>query len=305
MNAELPDKNLKAKQDLYITKTGYVDSNGVMIYFKTFGTGTPMLLLHGGPGVSHDYLVQPLLPLMRLRQLVFIDERGCGNSQNNLPDSEYTLALMVEDVENTRIALGFEKIDVFGHSFGGILAQAYAIKYPHRVSALLLAGTGSSAQHVNSDLLGIKNRASDDVKAQIDQLERDGIYGKDGAQLPAYRKLVDQTLTNYMYVKEPAWDSKTIPTGWDAMRVVWGDKSDYEATGDVKGFDFIDELKKLNVRTLIIYGSSDIVSDRTAQATHAAIAGSVLVRLENAAHEMYVDQPITFFEHVEKFLCGR
>src|SRR5690348_10492942 len=113
---------------VYPQQEGFVDANGVMLYYLTFGRGEPLLILHGGPGASHDYFLPYLLPLARHHRLVFIDERGSGRSQKLQDPSGYTVENMVEDVEAVRQALSLDKITLLGHSYGGVLAQAYALK---------------------------------------------------------------------------------------------------------------------------------------------------------------------------------
>src|SRR4249920_1127884 len=81
----------------YAIREGYVDANGVMIYYRIFGQGKPLVILHGGPGASHDYFLPYLAPLARHYQLVFIDERGSGRSQTLEDASGYTVENMVED----------------------------------------------------------------------------------------------------------------------------------------------------------------------------------------------------------------
>jgi proline iminopeptidase len=110
-------------------REGYVDANGVMIYYKIFGRGKPLVIVHGGPGASHDYFLPYLTPLARHYQLIFIDERGSGRSQTLEDVSAYTVENMVEDVEAVRQALGLGQVSLLGHSYGGVLAQAYALKY--------------------------------------------------------------------------------------------------------------------------------------------------------------------------------
>src|SRR5258707_8684218 len=100
---------------------GYVDTQGALIYFKTFGHGPPLLILHGGPGASHDYFLPHLLPFARTSRLVFIDERGSGKSAKLENPSEYTVEKMVEDTEAARKALNLGKINLLGHSCGGVL----------------------------------------------------------------------------------------------------------------------------------------------------------------------------------------
>ena len=123
-----------------------MDANGVMIYYKMLGRGEPLLILHGGPGASHDYFLPYLLPLARHHKLIFIDERGSGKSQKLEDLPAYTVENMVEDVEAVRQGLGLGKISLLGHSYGGALAQAYALKYQGNLSHLILASTWSSTR---------------------------------------------------------------------------------------------------------------------------------------------------------------
>ncbi len=114
---------------------GFVDSHGVPIYYKVVGRGAPLVIVHGGPGASHDYFLPYLLPLMRSNKLIFIDERGRGKSSKCRDPQQYTIANMVEDIETVRLTLGLGKISLLGHSFGGVLVQAYALKYQKNLSA--------------------------------------------------------------------------------------------------------------------------------------------------------------------------
>jgi len=85
-----------------------------MIYYEIIGHGPPLMIVHGGPGASHDYFLPYLLPLARQNKLVFIDERGSGRSQKLNEPSGYTVGNMVEDVEDVRRELGLGKISLLG-----------------------------------------------------------------------------------------------------------------------------------------------------------------------------------------------
>src|ERR1700728_3370391 len=104
---------------------GFVDGSGVRIYYKTLGRGVPLLLLHGGPGADHTDFLPALKPLARHCQLVLIDERGSGRSERLSDPRGYTLDNMVKDIERVRKHFKLPHLVVLGHSFGGILAQAY------------------------------------------------------------------------------------------------------------------------------------------------------------------------------------
>src|ERR1700722_20179646 len=148
---------------VYPAHEGFVDANGVMIYYYPLGRGKPLLILHGGPGASHDYFLPYLLPLARHNQLVFIDERGSGRSEKLEDASKYTVENMVDDVEALRRGLNLGKISLLGHSYGGALAQAYALKYQKNLSHLVLASTWSSTKELNRVFVQMKEKMPTDL----------------------------------------------------------------------------------------------------------------------------------------------
>lgn len=282
---------------------GYVDSRGVIIYYESIGHGAPLMILHGGPGSSHGYFLPHLLPLTAQRRLIFIDERGSGRSQRLSDPKGYTLDNMASDVEAVRVALGLGKADVLGHSFGGILAQAFAIQHPEAVRRLVLAGTGSSAARIDADFALIKNRLDPALRKRIEVLEASGIFEPSGAQLPEYRKLADEAEGPYEYHRRPApWDTVGEATGWDVLRELWVSRSDFHIDGNLKGFDLTPGLRQLKVPALIIYGDHDLLTDATAQETASALAGSKVVRIPDCGHSQFADQPAAFLEAVTEFL---
>ena len=282
---------------------GFVDTGSAVIYYKTIGRGRPLLLLHGGPGSTHDYFLPWVLPLARDRQLVLIDERGSGQSQRLDDHKQYNLEAMSADVEAVRVALALGQVDLLGHSFGGILAQDVAIRYPASIRRLILASTGSSAARVNADFATIKASLDKDLRARIEALEARGIIGPDGAQLPEYRQLADQAEAPYSYfVRPPAWNESGGSLGWDVLNQMWGAKSDFHIDGNLMGFDFTPGLRTLKIPALVIYGDHDMVSDATARESHEALSGSLLVEIPRSAHMTMVDQNAAFNDAVARFL---
>jgi proline-specific peptidase len=267
------------------------------------GQGRPLIVLHGGPGSSHGYFLPYLLPLAVHHKLVFLDERGSGRSQRLSDVKQYTLEGMACDVDAVRRALDLGITDVMGHSFGGFLAQAYAIQYAPHVRRLILASTGSTATRIDADFKLIKETLAPDLRAKIDALEAKGIIGADGAQLPEYRKLADEAELPYNYVvRPPAWSAGGEDVGWDVLNEMWGSKSDFHIDGNLRGFNFVPGLRKFSAPALIIAGDHDLPSDATLEETHAAIPGSQLVILKHSGHMTFVDQNDAFIDVVTKFL---
>ena len=284
-------------------RDGFVDACGAIVYYETIGRGPPLMVLHGGPGAPHGYFLPYLLPLARHHRLVFMDERGSGRSERLTNFKGYTLDNMACDADAVRRALGLKTVDVMGHSFGGILAQAYAIKYPSTIRRLILAGTGSSASRINADFKLIKDSLDPVLHAQIDARESKGIIGADGAQLPDYRKLADEAEASYEYVERPPqWDDHGDAIGWDVLNEIWGSRSDFHIDGNLAGFDFVPALRKLPIPTLIILGDHDLVSRTTAEETHTALRNSKVVILARSGHMSFVDRTEVFLHEVAAFL---
>ncbi|MFD1874968.1 alpha/beta fold hydrolase [Hymenobacter bucti] len=113
-------------------------SDSVQLFVKIAGRGVPCVVVHGGPGAgSYGLEHLGLQPLESSLQLIYLDQRGSGRSASS-PRRAYALARQVQDLEELRIRLGLRQWVLLAHSFGGVIATAYAQRYPERVQALVL-----------------------------------------------------------------------------------------------------------------------------------------------------------------------
>jgi len=119
----------------------FIKVNGANLWVVTVGKGDPIFFIAGGPGGTHRGLrsFDPLA--VNNHQLIYFDGFGRGKSDTAKVVSEYSLQRDIEDLEGLRKALKLQKISILGHSYGGLVAQGYAIKYPEQVSHLILANT--------------------------------------------------------------------------------------------------------------------------------------------------------------------
>ena len=296
---------------VYFIQEGYVDANGVMIYYTSFGKGAPLVLLHGGPGASHDYFLPYLLPLARHNRLIFIDERGSGKSQKLEDPSGYTVENMVEDVETVRKALGLGKINVLGHSYGGVLAQAYALKYQQNINHLILGSTFASTKAINQVFVDMKEKMSPELRARIDKMEADGLFGH-GKPYEQNRYTNDYMIAAwgegyfpYLYQNHPDPNYDPIANGntaWDLYREMWGSHGEFVIDGNMKSVEYTDRLAAIKVPTLVMCGDHDESAPSLSEAMHAKIKGSKMVVLPKSGHMTFVDQPNLFIKNVEDFL---
>jgi len=306
-----PKRFQKAPEyNVYPMQEGYVDAKGVMLYYKSIGRGSPLLILHGGPGFSHDYFLPYLLPLARHHRLIFLDERGSGRSQKMENVAAYTIENMVEDVEQARLALGLTKFNLLGHSYGGALAQAYALKYQRNLGHLILASTWSSTTTMNQVLANIKQNMSPELRKRIDKLEAQGLFGH-GKDYEKNRYSQDYMVAAwgegyfpYVYHNrpDPNYDPTALGASWDLYREMWGEHGEFVIDGNLKSMEYTDRLPTIKVPTLIIVGEHDECDPSLSQTMHVKIRKSKLVVLPKAGHMTFVDQTGLFLNAVNDFL---
>jgi proline iminopeptidase len=282
---------------------GFVDGSGVRIYYRTLGSGVPLLLLHGGPGADHSDFLPALQPMARRCQLVLIDERGSGRSERLKDPKGYTLSRMVKDIECVRQHLKLERLVVLGHSFGGILAQAYAVRHPKRILGLVLAGTGSTARCIDRDFRNLRKRLPERLRARLERQEKAGIFQGDGAYKKNYAAASAQALAPHMYAKPPPARFKHAPPlGMEVLREMWVRRSDFHIDGNLKGFDFSHLLARVKAPSLVVIGDRDLVSTATADVSRASLPRATLIVMAECAHMMFIDQTARFNRLLEEFL---
>jgi proline iminopeptidase len=302
-----------SKINVFAPQEGFVDSHGALIYYTSVGHGAPLLVVHGGPGASHDYFLPYLLPLMRSNRLIFIDERGSGKSSKLADPHQYTVANMVEDIENVRQALALGKISLLGHSYGGVLAQAYALKYQQNLSHLILGSTFASTKELNAALAKMKSAMPPKARERVEALEAAGLYDRGepwehGRYPEEYAKLawgVGYFPYTYQNRPDPNYDPLASNTGtaWDVYREMWGSHGEFVVDGNLTEVEYLDLLPRIKVPTLIMVGDHDESDPNMSQEMHAKIAGSKLVILPKSGHMTFVDQPDTFVQTVRDFLA--
>jgi proline iminopeptidase len=297
---------------VYPLQDGFVDAHGVLIYYQTLGQGTPLLIVHGGPGASHDYFLPYLPPLARHHKLIFIDERGSGKSEKLDDPSGYTVENMVEDTEAVRQALKLGQISLLGHSYGGVLAQAYALKYQANLTHLLLCSTFHSTSKMNGVLRKILADMSPELRDRILSLEKAGLFGK-GKDYEKNRYPNDYMIAAwaegyfpYLYQRRP--DPNYDPTAngnmaWDLYREMWGSNGEYVIDGNLKSVEYAGRLGTIKVPTLITAGDHDECAPPLSEEMHRLIPGSKLVIFPQSGHMNFVDQPALFVKTVTDFLA--
>lgn len=288
----------------------YVSIGDVRLWVEEVGEGDPILLISGGPGTSHHYFHPDLLPASRFARLIYVDLRGVGQSDPD-PEGRYSVAQAVADIDALREALGFERWVLFGYSFGGSIAMAYALEYPHRMSGMIL---GSTALPMAEDVgLGARQR---DYMAREEIRRVAEIYSVAGrGVVPAHSDWVSRELQAVMVFNgfmNGDWKRRHLcrmPVDEIARyaRYEWFHDRNYyqQMVGSHAQLDFHGRFRDSTVPTLVLEGrwdlafepkKLDVMARQFPRATH--------IVLEDAGHTLFEDDPAAFFSALRSFLGG-
>ncbi|MGW6664348.1 MULTISPECIES: alpha/beta fold hydrolase [Peribacillus] len=284
--------------------------NGIKIYFDVEGAELvpegdswrkkPVcFVIHGGPGGEHIGFKPFLTPLSESMQLIYIDQRGCGRSEGG-PQSTYTLENNVEDLEALRNYLGLGKVIVSGHSYGGMVAQKYAIRYPDSVVALLLIATSPSHIFGEEALVKIEETGTDDQR-RMARLLFEGTMEK-------------QQMAEFSIVMEPLYfySSRGKVRSEAEKEIMRKKKSNFnlEAANEgvkfLKTFDLVDQLNQIECPTLVAGGRHDWITPVEASILIAEkIPGSELIIFEKSCHYLFIDENWEFISRISSFINER
>lgn len=272
-----------------------IDTPSGTLYYETIGSGgsTPLLMINGGPGFDHPYFHfgdDVWNALAKTRTVVFYDQRGTGRSELKAGQTS-KLADLLGDIEALRNHLGYERWDVFGHSWGGLLAMAYTARYPGRVRKVVIC---DSAAPKWSDTEFLFAQVFPDVNDRYDSFafaDALGDRAATDAQLREYYRMLF-----YSPEKRDAFLAKATT---DSYRPA----INAEISADLARFDLNPELSKFRMPALVITGRYDMnVSPRTAWKIQHAIPGAELVIFERSGHLPWYEEPARFLSVMETFL---
>ena len=274
-----------------------ISIRGISLNTKIMGRGTPLALMHGGPGADL-YTMLAFKPLADQFTLVFYDHR-CNGRSEGADVSSLSWENLTADADALREKLGFEKWAVLGHSFGGYVALEYALRYPDRLSALVLVDTGGDsrwAQEKAPEVLAQRG-----YSPEIVSLARRFLNGQiePREMFPDLLKLGKA----YTYHVSPGQIPHMILTGLQTK--LRPEALIYSATHFLKGWSVMDRLNQIKVPTLILAGREDFqFPPKHQQELAAGIPNSRLVILDQAGHNVHDEQPAEVQRVLREFLAA-
>jgi proline iminopeptidase len=287
-------------------KEGFMPFHGLRTYYRIVGEASqkpPLVLLHGGPGSSHNYFeVLDDLAERDQRQLIMYDQLGCG--QSSQPDDQadlfYNKKNWAEELSSLRKYLGLKKIHLLGQSWGGMLAIIYLCDYqPDGVRSVILSSTLSSAKLWASELHRLQHYLPQAEQAAIKDAEsRHDFTGQ------AYEKANDHFMAEHVIAPSPDLPEpvrrKKIG-GQIAYLTGWG-PNEYSPEGNLHNYEYTNQLKKITQPALITSGTDDLCTPLVAKTMFDALPNARWELFQGCGHMPFVQETDRYLDLLQAWL---
>jgi proline-specific peptidase len=262
-------------------------------------TGTPILCLHGGPGMPHDYL-EGLSDLALSRPVIFYDQLGCGRSDRPDDESLWTVDRFVEELATVRQVLGLDRLHLFGNSWGGWLALQYTLDRRPELASLILSSSPPSVPRWIADCAVLRAALDQPVRDVLDRHEAAGYFS-----CPEYQGAITQFYRRHLCTTDPWPDclERTFAgAGSDVYTTMWGPSEFGPVTGRLRHWDVTTRLQEIRVPTLVTGGRHDEARPEHLRVLAEGISDSELVIFENSSHTAFIEEQRHYIEVVDDFL---
>ena len=264
-------------------------ADGVSLWIEEVGTGFPVFVLHGGPGLDHQHFRPWLDPLADEFRLLYVDERGQGRSERVDPAS-LSLDMFAKDVDRAAEALGLDAFALLGHSFGAIIATQHAIELG-TAAGYVISGGGDSSAALEQDV--------------AKSLEAMGEAGKPIAESWEREQTVEteDEFRELMRVQWPFHFAGPLPEAFRDETIYTPEVIRHFASAGYGDFDYVPDLPRVARPTLVLVGEDDRTTTlRAARVLHEGIAGSELTVIPAVGHMSFIEAPEAYLDAVRPFL---
>ena len=279
---------------------GYINVTGGKVWYKIVGSGdkTPLLLLHGGPGVPSYYL-NPMEALGDERPVIFIDQLGCGRADRITDTTLMTIPAYLTELKEIHDALGLKDYYIFGHSWGSIYETEYYFVHPEGIKGLILSGPALDIHRWSKDADTLIATLPDSIQKAIRINEKNGTFDS-----PEYQAAVNYYYGLYLARKQP-WssdiDSAFLQAGMNVYLHMDG-PSEFTLSGNLRDYDATGKLGNIKVPTLFIGGEFDEARPGTVRYYASLVPGAQVAIIPDAGHLSMQDNPEANNKAVRDFL---
>ncbi len=297
---------LKSEQNA-TPRESLVPVGGAELYAREIGKGISVIVLHGGPDFDHSYLLPELDRLSDAFHLIYYDQRGRGRSAVGVKPEDVTLASDIADMEKVRRYFKLDSVVLLGHSWGTVLVLEYAVRYPQRVSRMILMNPAPASADDYKQLRKewLETRPDDTVRrkaiaasAAYQEGDPDAVtayyrihFKPAFARTEDYEKFMRRLTASFN--KEGILKARAVED--QLMKDTWS-KPEY---------NLLPELKSLKIPTLVIYSDHDFIPTGTAEHITQAIPNARMVTLKNCGHFPYLECSDALREQIDAFFRAK
>lgn len=280
------------EQPITEERSGLINVNHNELYYNISGRGDTIVILHGGPGFSHQYMKPQLDSLLSSHfTLLYYDQRGSGWSTGEKDTLRLNVENFVEDLEQIRDHFKLAKLNLLGHSFGGLLGMYYSIQYPQKVKSLILVDPDAASYELRTpyQIKMIDSRLTEEQELFLDSLENtESFLNYDPAIHTKYYKTF---LTTYFANPD---DTAKLYLGFDSISIPKLDHTNQIVRRNLGNYDIHGQLPKIKSKTLIMQGTESVFSVEGARAIHSRIPNSEIHLFDDCGHFEYIEAPDQF-----------
>jgi proline-specific peptidase len=284
-------------------RAGFVGVRGGQVWYRINGMRhvvdgrLPLLVIHGGPGFSHHYLLA-LTALADDRPVIFYDQLDSGNPEPPGDPANWTVERFVAEVDDVRAALGLDRLIVLGSSWGGTVAAEYAIRRPAGLAGLVLASPLISTPRWIADNTAYRKELPAEVQKTLDEHEAAGTTDSQ-----EYLNAVMVFYQRHLCRLDP-WPDEVNRAfelaNFDLYVTMWGN-TEFNATGTLKGYDASGRLNRIEAPTLFTCGEFDEATPAACREFAALVPNARAEVIPDASHMAFVEQPETYMTTVRSF----
>jgi proline iminopeptidase len=277
------------------------------VWTKRIGNNPKMklLLLSGGPGISHEYFecMESFLPAEGI-EFIYYDQSGTGLSDNPNDTTMWDLPRYVEEVEQVRKALNLNKDNfyVLGHSWGGILAMQYALKYQDNLKGLIISNMMASCPKYGDYSKILAKQMDPKVLQTIQDLEAKKDYSN-----PQYMDLLMNNFYNQHILRKPVSDwpepvNRAMSKMNSSLYITMQGPSELGISGKLTNWDVSKELPKLTIPTLVIGAKYDTMDPEYMKWMATQVKNGTYLYCANGSHMSLYDDQETYFKGLIAFM---
>ncbi len=264
--------------------------------------GTPVLILHGGPGAA-SYYMEPLAErLSEHRPVIVYDQLGCGRSEQPDDTSLWTVDRSVEELDQVRAAFGLGRCHLLGQSWGGWLAIEYMAREPSGIDRLVLASTSASIPQFMAEARTLIEALPEPHRTVLIELGAKGEYDH-----PDYQAAVDVFYHRHLCRADP-WPEALVRSGeqmdGNQVYLTMNGPTEFDVIGRLREWDRTADLPRITVPTLVTCGRYDEITPACSETITRGLPDARMHVFERSAHIAHLEEGEAYAALVEEFLSA-